>query len=835
MAWLADSRWLGLLAEYLIKTTAVMSVALAAAALLRRRSAALRHFVLSAFLVGLVLLPLLPSLPTGWETRLLPARPTSPDTAQGIPGGGTIEGIAGRAEIDRLEAVPLPAPRLSARGVLTLTEAPVKVRETAPDRTLTLRNETGNILRGRSYAGVAGRVLFAFWIAGLAALLLRLGLGLAGAARLSREGRPVDGPCWEVVLRQFFAMITLRRRVRLKSHGRVAVPMTWGIVRPVVLFPEDCRDWDEARRSAALFHELSHIKRADFAVMLFVRLSLALFWFNPLVWVVLRRLRQEQEKACDELVLRAGIRPSVYARSLLQFKRPGAGAWSPSAALLGLSAGSPIGDRLTAILRNKTLDKEMTMRNRIILAVAAVFVIALVGSARPAAAVPDRPAAASIGLAPSTAPAPAQETAMAVQEKQQVEKTKEAEKAEKEKKAAAEAEKKLAEKHKVTKTIFVTTPDAGKDAIRLSTIEGDIVKDLVLDRPSIVLEAAGPGDEVHLKINGNDVVLKKGDRLALEAKDGALNVLGEGDVHRLKVDVPFVVKVDTTTPQVFTIREDREPKIVKEIVIRPDVLAETVPPGAPGAPVPAAPATKAAPGVPAAPAPSAPPKKATGFEVLEDGKHYTIMMTPRAPQPPYPQANAYAVVPDAPGTMNRQEIRDRLRGVLEELKALGEKKPDVREDLKKVEESLNAITEKLGRTEAGLRVYYADGERGARYVKVMPKEGEGKEYTYSFTKAYPSQREKGMVYVGIGEGADFSVHYGGHHALDDKAAVERAIADVKKILPEGYGLESEADKDAETLILKIKVPEGQKDRKGLIKKIVAILEEDLKPAPAKKD
>ncbi len=58
---------------------------------------------------------------------------------------------------------------------------------------------------------------------------------------------------------------------------------------------------------------------------------------------------------------------------------------------------------------------------------------------------------------------------------------------------------------------------------------------------------------------------------------------------------------------------------------------------------------------------------------------------------------------------------------------------------------------------------------------------------------------------------------------------------MKKALPEGYGLESQADKDAETLILKIKVPEGQKDHKGLVKKIIAILEEDLKPAPAKKD
>ncbi|MCK7483413.1 MAG: M56 family metallopeptidase [Candidatus Moduliflexus flocculans] len=83
------------------------------------------------------------------------------------------------------------------------------------------------------------------------------------------------------------------------------MPLTWGWRKPVVLFPAGADAWTEDERSSALFHELSHIKRADFLVMLLVRTSLALYWWNPLCWVAYRELLKEQEIACDELVLRA--------------------------------------------------------------------------------------------------------------------------------------------------------------------------------------------------------------------------------------------------------------------------------------------------------------------------------------------------------------------------------------------------------------------------------------------------------------------------------------------------------------------------------------------------
>ena len=60
---------------YLLKTTVVLTLALLATVATRRHSAALRHFILSFALAGLLLLPVLSLVPFGWRTPLLPSGP----------------------------------------------------------------------------------------------------------------------------------------------------------------------------------------------------------------------------------------------------------------------------------------------------------------------------------------------------------------------------------------------------------------------------------------------------------------------------------------------------------------------------------------------------------------------------------------------------------------------------------------------------------------------------------------------------------------------------------------------------------------------------------------
>lgn len=134
----------------------------------------------------------------------------------------------------------------------------------------------------------------------------------------------------------------------LLYHPGLKGPMTWGLLRPVVLFPAAAATWPAAKRAAALAHEHAHVARRDWAVHIAAWGVCTLFWFNPLVWLARRRLAMEAEHAADDAVLAQGVRPSEYASLLVALTQSG----TPRAAL-GV-ASSPLGQRVHAILEPRT-------------------------------------------------------------------------------------------------------------------------------------------------------------------------------------------------------------------------------------------------------------------------------------------------------------------------------------------------------------------------------------------------------------------------------------------------------------------------------------------------
>ena len=127
------------------------------------------------------------------------------------------------------------------------------------------------------------------------------------------------------------------------------MPMTWGVLRPRILLPQEAVSWPTPRLQAVLRHEVAHIQRGDFAANLLVRLVCALYWFNPLVWLAARQLRLEQEQACDDHVLQSGADAGGYAEELL---RVATGATVLRVETVGVSMArtSILEQRLRAIL-----------------------------------------------------------------------------------------------------------------------------------------------------------------------------------------------------------------------------------------------------------------------------------------------------------------------------------------------------------------------------------------------------------------------------------------------------------------------------------------------------
>ena len=140
------------------------------------------------------------------------------------------------------------------------------------------------------------------------------------------------------------------RPVSVLIHPDRTMPVVWGIRRSRLVLPAAARQWSGEQLRSVLLHELAHVKRRDTMTQLLAQVACALHWFNPLVWFAAWRLGVECERACDDLVLASGVRPSAYAGHLLDVVTGLSPArWTPSCGL-AMARKSSLEGRLVAVL-----------------------------------------------------------------------------------------------------------------------------------------------------------------------------------------------------------------------------------------------------------------------------------------------------------------------------------------------------------------------------------------------------------------------------------------------------------------------------------------------------
>ena len=110
--------------------------------------------------------------------------------------------------------------------------------------------------------------------------------------------------------------------VKLYCSPEVKTPMTFRLLRPIIVVPSDISYGDDAAIRSAMLHELCHCKRGDMLVNYLTVLSRIVFWFNPAVWIFLSNLKQEMEQNCDRSVLQIlGDDDSIvrYGETILRY------------------------------------------------------------------------------------------------------------------------------------------------------------------------------------------------------------------------------------------------------------------------------------------------------------------------------------------------------------------------------------------------------------------------------------------------------------------------------------------------------------------------------------
>jgi len=109
------------------------------------------------------------------------------------------------------------------------------------------------------------------------------------------------------------------RNIQARQSDRITAPLTYGILKPIILFPKTT-DWQNtARLQYILTHELTHIRRFDILIKWLLVITLCIHWFNPLVWAMYILASRDIELSCDEAVVRAmgESTKSSYAAALI--------------------------------------------------------------------------------------------------------------------------------------------------------------------------------------------------------------------------------------------------------------------------------------------------------------------------------------------------------------------------------------------------------------------------------------------------------------------------------------------------------------------------------------
>ncbi|MCC8100298.1 MAG: M56 family metallopeptidase [Clostridiales bacterium] len=215
------------------------------------------------------------------------------------------------------------------------------------------------------------QVLGAVWLVGslvLVALCLYSYLRCMGRFRASL---PDDAP----EVRRWLEGQRLRRPLEVRVSDQITSPLTYGVLRPVILLPKQMDRQDSAALNYVLAHELAHVRRWDAVTKLLFAAALCVHWWNPLVWLLYALANRDVELSCDEAVLRqfGSAAGPAYARTLLRLAEPGS---VPLPFYNGFGKHA-MKERIVAIMKFRRKSTFLTLA-AVVLVIAAVLFAAVV-------------------------------------------------------------------------------------------------------------------------------------------------------------------------------------------------------------------------------------------------------------------------------------------------------------------------------------------------------------------------------------------------------------------------------------------------------------------------
>ncbi|MCM1135477.1 MAG: M56 family metallopeptidase [Clostridium sp.] len=152
-------------------------------------------------------------------------------------------------------------------------------------------------------AAVNGLLLLSvIWLAGAGvSLFVKIIKYRRFTSCLRKSSEKITGEGVNAIVKGLAERLRIKKTPAVYESGLAPVPITFGLCKPVVILPKEERD--SARLSLILHHELIHVKRKDLWYKWLYQLLLCVHWFNPVLYLIGRKMSIDCELACDEAVL----------------------------------------------------------------------------------------------------------------------------------------------------------------------------------------------------------------------------------------------------------------------------------------------------------------------------------------------------------------------------------------------------------------------------------------------------------------------------------------------------------------------------------------------------
>lgn len=234
---------------------------------------------------------------------------------------------------------------------------------------------------------VLADVAIVAWLIGSFVLAIRLWKSLIARRRFLCTCRPVRGDQVLALFESRRQQRLAQREVTLLESDLLPAPVVVGVLKPVIVLPSGMEyDLTPTQLRYVLDHELSHISRGDPWTGQIQSICKILYWWNPILALVIRKMNVLREMICDDIAGSDALSndyPAAakeYAHSLLRIAERVIDA-QPKAISLGinfLSLGE-MESRIRRILNSKPGRVELKMNRRFVVVLSSLALLSALG------------------------------------------------------------------------------------------------------------------------------------------------------------------------------------------------------------------------------------------------------------------------------------------------------------------------------------------------------------------------------------------------------------------------------------------------------------------------